>query len=221
VRARGIDRVEQPPHGIGRVGGSLEQPAFYIKGRRGVGAGARGALGVELDLLSRITGLETGEQFRPVDPGALSQVDEGIVWLRERRPVVLLAIEQVMGRLEPPLARRAHGHLGGRDRVRVDARQRQIDEYPPHLPRSDILAIQRREHRHREHAAGRALEIGHLVDGYRGFSPPLGPGRQGVGVGLECNHDHQGDWEQSFHATQNTKKRQSCGPMNWRPVFTG
>src|SRR5438045_7317128 len=128
------------PHRIGRVRRSLEQPALYIEGRGGVRTRARRALRVQLHLRPRGTALNADIQLFTVDARALRQRDERIMRRGQPRPGVLMQIECVMRLPEPALPGGAHRHFGGCERVRMDAREGKVDEYPTHLAGSNELA---------------------------------------------------------------------------------
>ena len=91
-----------------------------------------------------------------------------------------MQIQRVMRLPEPGLPGGAHRHLGGRQGIRVDAREGEINEYPPHFARSNELAVDGRHDRDRKHPAGGALKVRHFVDGDGRRGRPLRPGGQGV-----------------------------------------
>src|SRR5437667_11490850 len=62
----------------------------------------------------------------------------------------------------------------------MEARQRKIDEHPPNLAGLHVFTLEDGKHRHREQAAGRALEVSHLIDGDRGAARALGAGRERI-----------------------------------------
>src|SRR3989442_14068122 len=93
ARAQGVNRIQQTPDRVRCGGRSFEQAAFHIEGRRRVSARAGGALRIELDFFACAPLVETREQLRPVDAGALRELHQGAAGLRELRPVVLLFVE--------------------------------------------------------------------------------------------------------------------------------
>ena len=93
-----------------------------------------------------------------------------------------MLVERVVRRPEASLSRGAHRHFGCGDGVGMDTRQRQIDEDPADLAGLHEFAIDGGKHCHREHAARRALEVRHLVDGDRCARRALGAGRERIVV---------------------------------------
>src|SRR5881296_2452844 len=140
-RTRRIDRVEHAPHRIWRVRGALEQTTLDIKGRGGVCTRTRGELRVLLHFCPRRPAVDAGFELVAVDTRALRQREERITRLGQPGPRVLMQIQRVMRLPEPGLPGGAHRHLGGRQGIRVDAREGEINEYPPHFARSNELAV--------------------------------------------------------------------------------
>ena len=184
-----------------------------------MGAGAGGALRVELHFLAGASLVEAGEQLRLVRPGPLRQGDQRGARLGELGPVVLLLIERVMRRPKPPLPPGAHGDLRRGRRIGVDAREGKVDEDPAHLSSLDVFPFQGGQHRHREQAASGTLKVRHLVDCDRGIGTPLGALREGV-IRLRCRQDHdtpsQPERERESHGSNIRKTRGMGGGSGTR-----
>ena len=112
--------------------------------------------------------LHAGEQRRPRDLRRIGEREEERRRLLERRPDVLVLIEQVVHAPEGVLLRRAERPPRPRQRVVVDAGEREVDEHPAHLARSRCSSSR---------SAGKvssanvpavgALEVRHLVHRHR------------------------------------------------------
>src|SRR5678816_3380939 len=74
------------------------------------------------------------------------------------------------------LASGAEPQFRGRERIRVDVRDGEIDEYVAHLAGRNVFALEHRQCLQGVTAAVRALEIRHLVDGDWRVATPHHPG---------------------------------------------
>src|ERR1041384_1744482 len=168
-------------------------------------AGPLGPLGILLDRAADRRIVDASLQLPAIGAAALRQRDQCRArgCSGELRPVVLMLIERVVRLPESALPAGAHRDLGCQHGVRVDAGQGQVNEYPPHFAGPDELAVQGRQHRDGEHAAGGALEVRHFVYGYRGrgLAPAALEERIGAGFwGLGAARDDQGqEQREGFH----------------------
>ena len=141
-----------------------QQATLDVEARRARRARLRRTLGVTRHLLQRLPVDQALPEGVARDRRRVGQRQEECARFRERCPGRLVPEEQVVHFPELAGLRGAHRHFGGRGGVRMDHRERIVDEYPAHLAGRDVLAVELGKGVEREAPAVRALEVRHLVD---------------------------------------------------------
>jgi hypothetical protein len=145
-----------------------------------VRARAQGALSIGLHFLPSSSLGDTGPQLRSIHTDMLRNSTEPGSGIGEFGPCILLSVERIVGWPKLALSARAHRHFRGRHRVRMQTRERQIDEDPPNFSGRYVLALEYGQHGDRKHPTRGTLEIGHFVNGHRRRRRAFGPSRERI-----------------------------------------